>query len=185
MKMQKLLAVIAASGMLFLPAFGYDRAEEQVLKEVSLDRSTLQLNSLPFSIVQILDYFAEAFGKRPVQIEGKSFVYSDRENPDEAAVITVSDLKDGVRIVLLATGNYGVTYIREFFEAPFFLIWESEELYMLLDRGPGIRSLTLERFHVQLSIFNGGGWIVVELEFRPSHLPPRHVRLLMGVPAQA
>lgn len=56
---------------------------------------------------------------------------------------------------------------------------------MLLDRGPGIRSLTLERFHVQLSIFNGGGWIVVELEFRPSHLPPRHVRLLMGVPAQA
>lgn len=109
MKMQKLLAVIAASGMLFLPAFGYDRAEEQVLKEVSLDRSTLQLNSLPFSIVQILDYFAEAFGKRPVQIEGKSFVYSDRENPDEAAVITVSDLKDGVRIVLLATGNYGVT----------------------------------------------------------------------------
>ena len=88
MKMQKLLAVIAASGMLLLPAFRYDRAEEQVLKKVSLDRSTLKLNSLPFSIVQILDYFAEAFGKRPVQIEGKSFVYSDRENPDEVAVIT-------------------------------------------------------------------------------------------------
>ena len=183
--MQKLLAVIAASGMLFLPALGDDRAEEQVLKKVSVDRSPLQLNSLPFSIAQILDYFAEAFGKRPVKIEGKSFVYSDRQNPDEVAVITVSDLKAGARIVLLATGNYGMSYIREFFEAPFFLSRESEELCMLLDRGPGIRLLALERFHVQLSVFDAGGWIVVELEFGPSNLPPRHVRLLMGVPAQA
>ena len=35
-------------------------------------------------------------------------------------IITVSDLDTGLAIVLLATGDYGVNYMREFFEAPFF-----------------------------------------------------------------
>ena len=185
--MRRILALAAASGMLFFPSFGYDRTGEQALevKKVSVDRSPLRLNPLPFSIGQVLDHFTEAFGKRPSKIEANGFVYSDGQNPDEVAVITVSDLKVGVGVVLLATGDYGVNYIREFFEAPFFLARESEELYMLLDRGSGIRSVALERFDVQLSISDAGRWLVVALEFRPSQLYRRQLRLLTRVPLQA
>jgi hypothetical protein len=109
-----------------------------------------------------------AFGKQPFKIDHKSFVYTDRENPDEVAIITVSDFEASLGVVLLATGDYGVNYIREFFEAPFFLRPESEQLYILLDRGPGIRSVALERFNVQMRISEAGIWLVVALEFSPS-----------------
>ena len=53
----------------------------------------------------------------PFRIDHKSFVYTDRENPDELAIITVSYFEASLGVVLLATGDYGVNYIRECFEA--------------------------------------------------------------------
>jgi hypothetical protein len=142
MKMRTTLALAAAGGMLFLAPLAYDPAGEQTRGEtkVPVDRLPRGLNSLPFSVGQFLGYFNEAFGKRPFKVGDKNFVYTDRENPDEVAIITVSDLKASLGVVLLATGDDGVNYIREFFEAPFFLRQESEQLYILLDRGPGTRS---------------------------------------------
>ena len=71
--------------------------------KVSVDHSPLRLHTLPFSVGQVLDYFNEAFGKRPFKIDDKSFVYTDRGNPDEVATITVSDLEASLGVVLLAT----------------------------------------------------------------------------------
>ena len=172
MKIRKTLALAAAGWMLLPPPLGYDPAGEQSPAEtrVSVEQSPLRLQILPFSVGQVLEYFNEAFGKRPFKIDDKTFVYTDRENPDEEAIITVSNLEASLGVVLLATGDYGVNYIREFFEAPFFLRAESEQLYMLLAGGPGIRSVALERFNVQMRIFERGRWIVVALEFRPSEL---------------
>ena len=172
MKIRKTLALAAAGGMLLLPPLANDPADEQSPSEtrVSVDHSPLRLHTLPFSVGQVLDYFNEAFGKRPFKIDDKSFVYMDRGNPDEVAIITVSDLEASLGIVLLATGDYGVNYLREFFEAPFLLRPESEQLYMLLDRGPGVRSVALERFNVQMRISEAGRWLVVAVEFSPSEL---------------
>ena len=156
---------------LLLSPFGYDPVIEQApaTARVPVDHS-VHLRSLPFSVEQVLDYFNEAFGKRPFKTDHKSFVYTDRENPDEVAIITVSDLESRLGVALFATGDYGVNYIREFFKAPFFLRRESEQLYTLLEGGPGIRSFALERFNVQMSISEAGRWLVVALEFRPSEL---------------
>jgi len=172
MKIRKTVALAAAGGMLLLPPLAYGPADEQAPPEtrVSVDHSPFRLHTLPFSVGQVLDYFNEAFGKRPFKMDDKSFVYADRENPDEVAIITVSDLEASLGVVLLATGDYGVNYIREFFEAPFFRRPESEQLYMLLDGGPGIRSVALERFNVQMRISEAGRWLVVALEFSPSEL---------------
>ena len=172
MKIRKTLALAAAGGMLLLPPLANDPADEQSPSEtrVSVDHSPLRLHTLPFSVGQVLDYFNEAFGKRPFKIDDKSFVYMDRGNPDEVAIITVSDLEASLGIVLLATGDYGVNYLREFFEAPFLLRPESEQLYMLLDRGPGVRSVALERFNVQMRISEAGRWLVIAVEFSPSEL---------------
>ena len=185
MKIRKTLALAAAGGMLLLPPLANDPADEQSPSEtrVSVDHSPLQLHTLPFSVGQVLDYFNEAFGKRPFKIDDKSFVYMDRGNPDEVAIITVSDLEASLGVVLLATGDYGVNYIREFFEAPFFLHRESEQLYTLLEGGPGIRSFALERFSVQISISESGRWLVVALEFRPSELYRPQLTLVTSRPA--
>jgi hypothetical protein len=170
MKIRKTLALAAAGGMLLLPPLPHDPADEQAETRVSVDHSPLRLHTLPFSVGQVLDYFNEAFGKRPFKIDDKSFVYMDRGNPDEVAIITVSGLEESLGVVLLATGDYGVNYIREFFEAPFFLSTESEQLYMLLDRGPGIHSVALERLNLQMRISEAGRWLVIAVEFSPSEL---------------
>ena len=155
----------------FLPLPTVPRVSKLPLKrELPVTSHRFGRIRFPFSVRQVLDYFNEAFGKRPFKIDGESFVYTDRDNPDEVVIITVSGLEASLGVVLLATGDYGVNYMREFFEAPFFSRPESEQLYILLNRGPGIRSAALERFNVQIRIFEVGRWLVVALEFSPSEL---------------
>ena len=170
MRIPKTLALAVAGGMFLLAPL--DPAGEQTSCEtkVSGDLSPLRLHSLPFSLDQVLNHFNEAFGKRPSKIDERTFGYTDCENPDEMVIITVSDLDTGLAIVLLATGDYGVNYMREFFEAPFFLQEETEQFYKFLEQGPGVRSITLERFKVQMSISHVGSWIVAALEFGPAQI---------------
>jgi hypothetical protein len=167
MRIPKTLALAVAGGM-FLLAPLYSAGEQASGEtKVSGDLSALRLHSLPFSLDQVLNHFNEAFGKRASRIDERTFGYTDRENPDEMVIITVSDLDTGLAIVLLATGDYGVNYMREFFEAPFFLREETEQFYKLLEQGPGVRSIALERFKVQMSISHAGSWMIAALEFGP------------------
>ena len=156
MRIRRTLALAVAGGMFVLPPLYPTGEQASSETRVSVDHAPFRLHNLPFSVGQVLDYFNEAFGIRPFKIDDQSFVYTDRENPDEVAMVTVSSFEASLEVVLLATGDYGVNYLREFFEAPFFLRPESEQLYMLLDRGPGIRSVALERFNVQMRISEAG-----------------------------
>ena len=164
MRMPKALALAVSGGLFFLPPVAYTEApaKPRASRELGLP-STL----LPFSLDQVLRHFDEAFGKRPFKIDERAFAYTDHENPDEMVIVTISDLYTGLAVVLLATGDYGVNYMREFFEAPFFGRRETEQFYTFLDRGPGIQSITLDRFEIQMSISHVGNWIVVSLEFKP------------------
>lgn len=165
MKMPKALGLAIGGGLLFLSPVAQ-------LEVPSRPRASVELGLpsalLPFSLDQVLGYFNEAFGKQPFRIDERTFVYTDRENPDELVIVTISDLHTGLAVVLLATGDYWVNFMREFFEAPFFLRRETEQFYVFLDRGPGIRSITLDRFKIQMSISQAGDWIVVSLEFGPA-----------------
>ena len=170
MRIRRTLALAVAGGMFVLPPLYPTGEQASSETRVSVDHAPFRLHTLPFSVGQVLDYFNEAFGIRPFKIDDQSFVYTDRGNPDEVAMVTVSGFEASLEVVLLATGDYGLNYIREFFEAPFFLRPESEQLYMLLDSGPGIRSVPLERFNVQMRISEAGRWLVVAVEFSPSEL---------------
>jgi len=178
------LALAVAGGLVVFSGFAYHDAGDPSPAEdrASLEHSRPRLTSLPFSLGQVLDYFNEAFGKRPFKNDDGSFVYVDRENPDEMAIVTVSEFETNLGLVLWATGDYGVNYIREFFEAPFFLRSESEQLYGLLDGGPGVRSLPLERFNVQMRVTESGRWVHVALQFRPSDLYRPHLTLATSRP---
>jgi hypothetical protein len=165
MKMPKALALAVGGGVLFLPSRAHVEVQLEPRGSVEL---RLPSALLPFSLAQVLLHFNEAFGKQPFRIDERTYVYVDRENPDETVTITVSDLDTGLAVVLLATGNYGVNYMREFFEASFFLRPETEQFYTFLDQGPGTRSIALDRFTIELSISHASNWIVVAMEFRPA-----------------
>jgi hypothetical protein len=165
--MLKALALAVGGGVLLLTLTAQTQVPSNPRASIEL---RLPSSLLPFSLDQVLSYFNEAFGKQPFRIDERSFVYTDRENPDETVMVTISDLPTGLAVVLLATGDYGVNYMREFFEAPFFLRAETEQFYAFLDRGPGIRAIALDRFEVQMSISHAGNWIVVALEFGPTRI---------------
>lgn len=167
MRMRKALALAVGGALSLLPP----TAQGEVFSGA---RASIEENLpsalLPFSLGEVLRHFNEAFGKLPLRIDERTFVYTDRENPDETVIISVSELDTGLGVVLLTTGNYGMNYLREFFEAPFFLRSETEQFYASLDRGPGVHSITLHRFTFRLSLSEAGTWIIVALEFSPTHI---------------
>ena len=178
MRIAKTLALAVAGGMFLLPAPYPAEEQPTAEKNASSDSSLRPLYSLPFSVARVLAYFNKVFGERPSKLDAKSFVYIGRDNPDEVVIITVSELPASLGVVLFATGDYGVNYIREFFEAPFFLRGETEQLYKLLDGGPGIRSVTLERFNIQMGIAVAERWIVIALEFSAPQLHRPHLAFM-------
>ena len=126
-----------------------------------------EISELPFNKREVVDYFSEAFGQRPERIKGTDLLFSDRLNPDESVYIAVKGDNGGLAIVLLANGDYGVNYFREFFEAPFFRSYETEQLYDLLGMGAGVRSTNLGRFDVQINYTESDEWLMIALGFFP------------------
>jgi hypothetical protein len=165
--MPKVLALAVSGGLLLLAPV--TRLEIFPGARASIEEK-VPSEFLPFSLSQVLGYFNEAFGRQPFRLDERTFVYTDRTNPDETVIITVSQLDTGLAVVLLTTGDYGLNYLREFFEAPFFLRSETEQFYTFLSRGPGVHSITLDRFTFRLSLSQTGNWLVAALEFGPAQI---------------
>ena len=134
----------------------------------SAERSHLASHALPFSFEQVLSYFDDAFGKTAYKIHDNTFVYIEGDAQDEAVTIAVSATEQEIAVTLTARGHFGVNYIREFFEAPFFLRSESEQLYALLDVNPSFGAAALGRFDVKIAVFKTRESIMIRAEFGPS-----------------
>jgi hypothetical protein len=129
--------------------------------------SNLGLNALPFSFEQVLSYFDDTFGKPAYKVHDNTVVYTEGNASDEAVTIVVSAMERKIAVTLTAKGDWGVNYIREFFEAPFFLRSESEQLYALLDANPSVLATALGRFDVKIDVFKTREWIVIATKFEP------------------
>ena len=129
--------------------------------------SDLGLHALPLSVEQVLGYFDDAFGKLAYKVHGNTFVYIEGNAPDEAVTIAVSATERKIAVTVITGGDWGVNYIRKFFEAPFFLRSESEQLYALLDANPSAGAGALDRFYVKIDVFKTHEWIVIGMEFEP------------------
>ena len=112
-------------------------------------------------------YFDDAFGKPAHKVHDNAFVYIENDAQDEAVTIAVSAVEGKISVTLIARGDFGVNYIREFFEAPFFLRSESEQLYALLDDNPSARAAALGRFDVKIDVFETLESIMITAEFGP------------------
>jgi len=130
--------------------------------------SHLASYALPFSFEQVLSYFDDAFGKPAYKVHDNTFVYTEGNAQDEAVTIAVSGTEQRIAVTLTARGDFGVNYIREFFEAPFFLPSESEQLYALLDVNPSFGAAALGRFDAKIAVFKTRESIMIRAEFGPS-----------------
>ena len=124
-------------------------------------------HALPFSFEQVLSHFADAFGKPAYKVHDRTFVYVEDNNLDDSVAIVISATERKIAVTLYASGDWGLNYIREFFEAPFFRRSESEQLYVLLDAIPRTRTAELGRFDVKIDIFKTRELIVIAIEFSP------------------
>jgi len=131
-------------------------------------RSHLGSHALPFSFEQVLRYFDDAFGKPAHKVRDNTVVYTEGNASDDAVTIAVAATERKIAVTLMARGDWGVNYIREFFEAPFFLRSESEQLYALLDANPSVRATAVGRFDVKIDFFKTREWIVIATEFQPA-----------------
>lgn len=168
MNISKALSCAITMPLVLLSAFAQQFHENEAARKTQSNQSPPTEQSLPFTIEQVLAYFTESFGKPPEKISDRYFVFIDRENPDEGAIITVTAIEPNMGVVLMATGDYGVNYIREFFEAPFFLRSESELFYTLLGHKSKLQEVETSRFRVQFGVSESGHWILVGLKFQPS-----------------
>jgi hypothetical protein len=128
----------------------------------------LAAKALPFSFDEVVGYFHCLFGNPTFKADDRFFVFVDSNSSDESLIIAISSVEQKVSILCLATGDFGVNYIREFFEAPFFREAETERFYALLAAGLGTRSAEFGRFSTDTAIIEMRGWIIVQMEFRPS-----------------
>jgi hypothetical protein len=101
-------------------------------------------------------------------VDDRFFVFVDSDNSDESLTIAISSEEQKISILLLTTGDFGLNYIREFFEAPFFREAETERFYALLAAGLGTRSTEFGRFSTDTGIVEMRGWIILQMEFRPN-----------------
>ena len=81
-------------------------------------RSALAPASLPFSLEQLINYFGEALGQAPYPLYERAYGFVQSDGRDQALMIVVSATAPNAEVVLLATGDWGVSSLREFFEAP-------------------------------------------------------------------
>ena len=127
--------------------------------------STPEPAVLPFSLEQVVNYFQGALGKPPAQTHGRAYLFVQGDGRYETMMIAVSGTRRQLAVVLAATGDWGVSTLREFFEAPFFRRSESEQMYRLLYANPPPRSAALER----------PGWTIIRLDFSPP-APDRNLK---------
>src|SRR6201993_4033934 len=88
--------------------------------------SQVNRQTLPFSFEQVVSYFDAAFQKPGHTVRSNIHEYVQNNALGEYAAIVVSGTDQKIRVALITNGDWGVNYVREFFEAPFFLPPESE-----------------------------------------------------------
>jgi len=144
------------------PASAIDWRMPRALRVAQVNRHTL-----PFSFEQVVSYFDEAFEKPGHTTHNNIREYVANNVLGEYAAIAVSGDGEKIRVALITNGDWGVNYIREFFEAPFFYRSETEQLYTLLDANPRHRWAGLGRFDVQIEVFETRQRFAIAAEFGP------------------
>ena len=108
-----------------------------------------------------------SLGHAPKERSANHAVFTGGRIGDGLFAISAAALGSDVFVKFTVTDDYGMNLVREFFEAPFFQWSESEQLYILLYMGDGLRWLRLPRFDIVFEFAAGSENTTVALLFSP------------------
>lgn len=106
------------------------------------------LQLLPFTFRDTVHYFQDALAQFPNEVRANEVVFRGGNHRDNFYSITVVSYGSDILVKFDVMDDYGMTLLREFFEAPFFQRRESEQFYALLDGRNVTKSIRLPRFDV-------------------------------------
>jgi hypothetical protein len=124
-------------------------------------------HELPFSLEAVVQYFEMSLGEAPKERSANHAVFTGGRTGDGSFTISAAGLGSEIFVKFTVTDDYGMNLVREFFEAPFFQRTESEQLYILLYMGDGLRWLRLPRFDVVFEFATDSENTTVVLLFVP------------------
>ena len=138
-------------------------------RQVSLPATELPpaIRLLPFTYHDVVLYFQNSLAEFPQQVHANEVVFRGGHHPDNFYTITIVSYGSNVLVKFDVVDDYGMTLLREFFEAPFFQWSESEQFYALLDGRNITRSLRLPRFEVVYEYDGRGEAAVISMMFSP------------------
>jgi len=88
---------------------------------------------LPFTFLEVVNHFEASSGYFPQERRLDEVVFRRGHNREEFYSITVTSYGSDLLVKFNVIDDYGMTLVRDFFDARFFKRSESEQLYALLD----------------------------------------------------
>lgn len=126
----------------------------------------------PISFKQVVEIFTRMTEVRPTRVHERCVVFSlgqaYKRNDHVESIIVVTEDPPRLGVSFLISGGYGMNFVSEFFEAPFFARNESEEFYRLLNAPQGHSGARFSRYSVDFSRIETPEWHFISLSFGPT-----------------
>lgn len=125
----------------------------------------------PLEFEQVVSAFKKMTEVQPLRLHARSVVFAlgelYRRDDHVESVIVVTDDAPRLSVSFLVSGGYGMNFVSEFFEAPFFTRDESEQFYGLLYGPEDHTAATFPRFAVDFTRVETPAWHFISLTFGP------------------
>lgn len=132
---------------------------------------------VPVEFSKVVALFKKMTEVQPLRLHDQCMIFGlgerYRRNDHTESVIIVTEDPPRLAVSFLVSGGYGMNFVSEFFEAPFFQRIESEAFYSLLYGPSEHATAALPRFAVEFTRVNTPEWHFISLTFGATvPLPP-------------
>ena len=129
----------------------------------------------PLEFDPVVALFKKMTKVLPARMHGRCVVFSlgeaYRANDHVESIIVVTEDPPRLAVSFLISGDYGMNFVSEFFEAPFFTRDESEKFYALLYAPMGNSAARFPRFTLDFTRVETPEWHFISMSFGPPHMP--------------
>jgi hypothetical protein len=126
----------------------------------------------PLEFQPVVELFTKMTEVRPMKLHGRCVVFglgeAYRANDHVESIIVVTEDPPRLAVSFLVSGGYGMNFVGEFFEAPFFSRDESERFHALLYGPAGNTSARFARFTLTFTRLETPEWQFISMSFDPT-----------------
>lgn len=125
----------------------------------------------PLRFQPVVELFSRMTEIRPKKVHERCVVFAlgqaYKANDHVESIIIVTEDPPHLAVSFLVSGGYGMNFVSEFFEAPYFKRHESEEFHRLLYGPQGHSSARFDRYSVDFSRIETPEWHFISMSFGP------------------